>query len=46
MGISFTYFPTPVTTVIAQSLPWTVVLVGLSTIIAWCIGTFVGVVAG
>jgi peptide/nickel transport system permease protein len=46
MGISFTYFPTPVKTVIAQSLPWTVVLVGLSTIIAWCIGTFVGVVAG
>ncbi len=34
-GLSFTYFPTPVSTIIAQSLPWTLVLVGLSTIIAW-----------
>jgi peptide/nickel transport system permease protein len=45
-GISFTYYPQPVSSVIAQALPWTVVLVGLSTIIAWVLGTFVGIVAG
>lgn len=45
-GLSFTYFPTPVSTVIGQSLPWTVVLVGLSTVIAWCAGTLIGVTAG
>jgi peptide/nickel transport system permease protein len=46
LGVSFAYFPTRVSTVIAQALPWTVVLVGLSTIIAWTIGTLVGVFAG
>jgi peptide/nickel transport system permease protein len=45
-GLSFTYFPTPVSTVIAHSLPWTVILVGLSVIIAWGIGTVIGIIAG
>jgi peptide/nickel transport system permease protein len=45
-GLSFTYFPTPVSTVIARSLPWTLVLVGLSVIIAWILGTAIGIVAG
>ena len=45
-GLSFTYFPTPVSTVIAHSLPWTVILVGLSVIIAWVIGTIIGIIAG
>lgn len=46
LGVSFTYFPAGVASVIAQALPWTVVLVGLSTIIAWTVGTFAGIVAG
>lgn len=45
-GVSFAYFPTPVWTVIAQSLPWTLVLVGVSTVIAWVVGTGVGALAG
>jgi peptide/nickel transport system permease protein len=45
-GLSFTYFPTPVSTVIARSLPWTVILVGLSVIIAWVLGTLIGIIAG
>jgi peptide/nickel transport system permease protein len=45
-GLSFTYFPTPVSTVIARSLPWTLCLVGLSVIIAWVLGTLIGIVAG
>lgn len=46
LGVSITYFPESVSTVIRQSLPWTIVLVGLSTIIAFVLGTFLGVVAG
>lgn len=46
LGISFTYFPEPVGSVIAQALPWTVILVGVSTVIAWTVGTTVGIVAG
>jgi peptide/nickel transport system permease protein len=33
-GISVSDFPTPVSTVIATSLPWTVVLVGIATVLA------------
>ncbi|HEV7565168.1 MAG TPA: ABC transporter permease [Microbacteriaceae bacterium] len=45
-GISFTYFPTPVAEVIAQSLPWTLMLVGISTIIGFVLGTLAGVGLG
>ncbi|MCU1576051.1 MAG: binding-protein-dependent transport system inner rane component [Leifsonia sp.] len=45
-GISFTYFPTPVADVIAQSLPWTLMLVGISTIIGFVLGTLAGVGLG
>jgi peptide/nickel transport system permease protein len=41
-GLSVTYYPTPVTTVIAQALPWTVVLVGLATVISYVIGVVFG----
>ena len=46
LGVSITYFPEPVATVIRQSLPWTLVLVGLSTMIAFVLGTGLGVIAG
>jgi peptide/nickel transport system permease protein len=45
-GISFTYFPTPVADVIAQSLPWTLMLVGISTIVGFILGTLAGVGLG
>jgi peptide/nickel transport system permease protein len=45
-GTSFSYYPTPVSTIIAQALPWTVVLVGVSTVLAWCLGTLAGIAAG
>jgi peptide/nickel transport system permease protein len=42
---SFSHFPTPVTTVIRQDLPWTLLLVGLSVILSFLIGTLLGIVA-
>lgn len=46
LGLSFTFFPTPVSEVIGQSLPWTVALVGITTMASFMIGTFLGVLAG
>jgi peptide/nickel transport system permease protein len=46
LGLSFTFFPAPVSDVIGDSLPWTIILVGLTTIIGFLIGTTLGVVAG
>jgi len=46
LGVSLTYFPTPVLTVIRESLPWTVVLIGLTTIVSFVLGTFMGVIVG
>ncbi|MHB1630231.1 MAG: ABC transporter permease [Bacilli bacterium] len=42
-GISFTYFPAPVSQVIGGMLPWTLFLIGLSTIIAFILGNILGV---
>lgn len=44
-GISVTYFPVKVTTVIATALPWTIGLIGVATIIAAVLGTLLGIVA-
>ncbi|WP_394617687.1 ABC transporter permease [Lentzea sp. JNUCC 0626] len=46
LGLSFTFFPTPVADVLAQSMPWTLGLVGVTTIIAFVLGTLLGVYAG
>ena len=46
LGTSLYYFPTPVTTIIAQRLPWTLVLVGLATMLSFVLGTFLGILAG
>lgn len=42
LGVSFTYFPTPVADVIEQSLPWTIGLVGIATVISFVLGTLIG----
>jgi ABC-type dipeptide/oligopeptide/nickel transport system permease component len=42
LGISYTYFPYTVTHMIGQTLPWTVILVGVTQILAFVIGTLLG----
>src|SRR5258706_2066770 len=44
LGISVTYFPTPVATVIGQDLPWTLLLVGTAIVISFVAGTLLGVI--
>ncbi|OUE07583.1 MULTISPECIES: ABC transporter permease [Clavibacter] len=46
LGVSVSYFPAPVSEVIGGSLPWTIVLVGLSTIVAAVIGVTLGAFVG
>src|SRR6185436_7106220 len=46
LGLSFTFFPTPVSEIISSSLPWTLLLVGITTIISFFLGTGLGVLAG
>ena len=46
LGLSFAFFPTPVSEVIADSLPWTLALVGFTTVAAFLLGTGLGVLAG
>lgn len=45
LGTSITYYPSSVASVIATALPWTIGLIGMSTIIAFVIGTGIGTVA-
>jgi peptide/nickel transport system permease protein len=46
LGISIAYFPTPVSSVIGQTLPWTVGLIGLAAVISFAIGILLGRAAG
>ena len=41
-GISYTYFPYSVTHMIGQGLPWTLILVGVTQILSFIIGTLLG----
>lgn len=45
-GLSVAYYPVPVWQVISGGLLWTVCLVGIATILAFLIGTTLGIVAG
>ncbi|MGI8870775.1 MAG: ABC transporter permease [Mycobacteriales bacterium] len=44
-GISTYYFPNPVSKEIATALPWTVMLVGITTLLAFLLGTLIGTVS-
>ncbi|MBK5248306.1 MAG: ABC transporter permease [Actinomycetales bacterium] len=44
-GVSYTFFPQSVAQLVLGALPWTIVMVGLVTIIAFIIGTLLGVLA-
>jgi peptide/nickel transport system permease protein len=46
LGLSFTFFPAPVSQIIGQALPWTVLLVGITTVVSFLVGTGLGVLAG
>lgn len=46
LGVSVSAFPTEVSTVIAQSLPWTIMLVGIATVISFVLGVTLGMIAG
>ncbi|GAA2499510.1 ABC transporter permease [Winogradskya humida] len=46
LGLSFTAFPSPVSEVIGSALPWTLALVGITTVISFFLGTGLGVLAG
>jgi peptide/nickel transport system permease protein len=43
-GVSLTFFPDPVMHDILQALPWTLALVGVTTILAFVLGTLIGLV--
>ncbi|OIV39532.1 peptide ABC transporter permease [Mangrovactinospora gilvigrisea] len=45
-GVSVTNYPTPVSQLVGQALPWTVLLVGTTTVLAWVLGTALGAYMG
>ena len=44
LGLSTSFFPASVSSVLSAALPWTVALVGVSTIVSFVAGTIVGIV--
>lgn len=46
LGYSIVYFPTTVSDLILQGLPWTVGLLATTTVLSWIIGTLLGALAG
>ena len=45
LGTSISYYPASVSSVIASALPWTLLLVGTATVIAFVVGTLLGIVS-
>jgi peptide/nickel transport system permease protein len=45
-GTDVTQYPAPVSTLLAETIPWTLILVGSATVIAFVVGTALGIVAG
>lgn len=46
LGVSVTYYPSPVSKVLGDTMPWTVAMVGLATIMAVLLGLGLGMYAG
>lgn len=44
LGVSTSFFPAPVSTVLSAALPWTISLVGVATVVSFLTGTIVGIV--
>ncbi|WP_232549911.1 ABC transporter permease [Propioniciclava soli] len=45
-GLSVSRYPVPVLELILGALPWTLFLVGVSTLVAWLVGTSLGIIVG
>jgi peptide/nickel transport system permease protein len=45
-GTDVSQYPAPVSTLLGETVPWTLILVGSATIIAFLVGTALGIVAG
>ncbi|MCU1558107.1 MAG: peptide transporter permease [Microbacteriaceae bacterium] len=45
-GISYAYYPTPVSSIIGDSIVWTLVLITICTILGFFIGTALGMIVG
>ena len=45
-GISVSSYPASVSSLLIQTIPWTLILVGTATVIAFFLGTFLGIFAG
>jgi peptide/nickel transport system permease protein len=45
-GISLTFFPDTVAHQVLQALPWTLCLVGITTVLAFLLGTLIGLISG
>jgi len=45
LGNSLTFFPVPVMQVIGEALPWTLGLIGLTTVLSFILGTLIGMIA-
>ncbi len=43
LGVSTSYYPSSVTSVIRSALPWTIGLVGVATVISFVLGTVLGI---
>lgn len=44
LGVSLSHYPVPVADIIAGSMPWTLALVGVATVVSFLLGTTLGVV--
>jgi len=45
-GTSVSSYPASVSSLLIQTIPWTLILVGTATVIAFFLGTFLGIIAG
>ena len=45
LGLSTNQYPAKVTTILGQTLPWTLILVGTATVISFVLGTLLGILA-
>jgi len=46
LGYSIAIFPTRVSTLLADAIPWTVGLLGITTVISWLLGSLLGAIVG
>jgi peptide/nickel transport system permease protein len=45
-GTDVSQYPASVSSLLAQTIPWTIILVGTATVIAFAVGTVLGIMAG